>query len=145
MTRSRRACWLHTPSVTAPGWTMRGRLLAAGRVALINGFPEEAASRAREAAEESRSRGDRAGLAHSLELGLWARAEVSGLIVLCSGTSGRVRRPGLGRTRCPLAVEALGRFRVLVDDEPVPLAAWQSRKARDLLESSWRSRPAGAT
>jgi DNA-binding SARP family transcriptional activator len=39
-----------------------------------------------------------------------------------------------GRTRHPLAVEALGRFRVLVDDEPLPLAAWQSRKARDLLK-----------
>lgn len=34
----------------------------------------------------------------------------------------------------PLAVESLGRFRVLRDGVPVPLTAWQSRKARDLLK-----------
>jgi ATP/maltotriose-dependent transcriptional regulator MalT/DNA-binding SARP family transcriptional activator len=33
-----------------------------------------------------------------------------------------------------VAVLALGRFAVLHDGEPVPLAAWQSRKARDLLK-----------
>ena len=33
-----------------------------------------------------------------------------------------------------VAVQSLGRFRVLRDGEPVPLAAWQSRKARDLLK-----------
>jgi len=34
----------------------------------------------------------------------------------------------------PLVVQALGRFRVLRGGEPVPLTAWQSRKARDLLK-----------
>ena len=34
----------------------------------------------------------------------------------------------------PLVVQALGRFRVHRGGEPIPLAAWQSRKARDLLK-----------
>jgi len=34
----------------------------------------------------------------------------------------------------PVVVEALGRFRVVRDGEPVPAGAWQSRKARDLLK-----------
>jgi ATP/maltotriose-dependent transcriptional regulator MalT/DNA-binding SARP family transcriptional activator len=34
----------------------------------------------------------------------------------------------------PLAVETLGRFRVLRDGEPISLVEWQSRKARDLLK-----------
>lgn len=33
-----------------------------------------------------------------------------------------------------IVVQSLGRFRVLRGGEPVPLAAWQSRKARDLLK-----------
>ncbi len=33
-----------------------------------------------------------------------------------------------------LSIVALGRFAVVRDGEPVPLAAWQSRKARDLLK-----------
>ena len=33
-----------------------------------------------------------------------------------------------------LAIEALGRFRVLRDGAPVPRSAWRSRKARDLLK-----------
>jgi DNA-binding SARP family transcriptional activator len=33
-----------------------------------------------------------------------------------------------------VVVQSLGRFRVLRGGEPVPLAAWQSRKARDLLK-----------
>ena len=33
-----------------------------------------------------------------------------------------------------IVVQSLGRFRVLRDDEVVPLAAWQSRKARDLFK-----------
>ncbi|HEY3734003.1 MAG TPA: BTAD domain-containing putative transcriptional regulator [Streptosporangiaceae bacterium] len=33
-----------------------------------------------------------------------------------------------------VAIVALGRFAVLRDGQPVPLAAWQSRKARDLLK-----------
>src|SRR4029078_1581625 len=35
----------------------------------------------------------------------------------------------------PVVVQSLGRFRVLLSGEPVPLGAWQSRKARDLLKS----------
>jgi len=34
----------------------------------------------------------------------------------------------------PLAIVTLGRFAVLRNGEPVPAAAWQSRKARDLLK-----------
>ena len=41
------------------------------------------------------------------------------------------RNRGGGRE---VAILALGRFAVLHDGEPVPLAAWQSRKARDLLK-----------
>jgi DNA-binding SARP family transcriptional activator len=37
-------------------------------------------------------------------------------------------------TRPPLTIQALGRFRVLRDGEPVPATAWQSKKARDLLK-----------
>ena len=37
-------------------------------------------------------------------------------------------------TGLPLVVQALGRFRVLRGGEPIPLTAWQSRKARDLLK-----------
>ena len=37
-------------------------------------------------------------------------------------------------TAQPLVVQSLGRFRVLRGGEPIPLAAWQSRKARDLLK-----------
>jgi ATP/maltotriose-dependent transcriptional regulator MalT/DNA-binding SARP family transcriptional activator len=33
-----------------------------------------------------------------------------------------------------VVVQSLGRFRVLLSGEPVPLGAWQSRKARDLLK-----------
>jgi ATP/maltotriose-dependent transcriptional regulator MalT/DNA-binding SARP family transcriptional activator len=33
-----------------------------------------------------------------------------------------------------IQVQSLGRFRVLHEGEPIPLAAWQSRKARDLLK-----------
>jgi ATP/maltotriose-dependent transcriptional regulator MalT/DNA-binding SARP family transcriptional activator len=42
-----------------------------------------------------------------------------------------------------VAVESLGRFRVLRGGRPVPLAAWQSKKARDLLKFlvSRRGRP----
>lgn len=36
--------------------------------------------------------------------------------------------------RPPVAIESLGRFRILRDGEPVPATAWQSRKARDLLK-----------
>jgi DNA-binding SARP family transcriptional activator len=38
------------------------------------------------------------------------------------------------RTGHEVAIVALGRFAVVRDGEPVPLAAWQSRKARDLLK-----------
>ena len=43
-----------------------------------------------------------------------------------------------------LVVQSLGRFRVLRADEVVPLAAWQSRKARDLFKMlvARRGRPA---
>jgi DNA-binding SARP family transcriptional activator len=34
----------------------------------------------------------------------------------------------------PVVVQSLGRFRVLRHGEPVPLAAWQSRKARELFK-----------
>jgi DNA-binding SARP family transcriptional activator/tetratricopeptide (TPR) repeat protein len=40
----------------------------------------------------------------------------------------------LNGTDPSLSVQTLGRFRVLVDGEPVPASSWQSRKARDLLK-----------
>ena len=42
--------------------------------------------------------------------------------------------PGAPEPSAALAVEALGRFRVLREGAPVPLSAWRSRKARDLLK-----------
>lgn len=38
------------------------------------------------------------------------------------------------RSRPAVRIETLGGFRVLVDGEPVPVAAWQSKKARDVLK-----------
>jgi DNA-binding SARP family transcriptional activator/Tfp pilus assembly protein PilF len=39
-----------------------------------------------------------------------------------------------GRPEHSVSVQALGRFRVLVDGAPVPPSGWQSKKARDLLK-----------
>ena len=54
------------------------------------------------------------------------------------GRRARRRCPGLlaatRRAGREVAIVALGRFAVLHSGEPVPLAAWQSRKARDLLK-----------
>jgi DNA-binding SARP family transcriptional activator len=50
-----------------------------------------------------------------------------------TGAAGLVRfvaRP----TVTPLAIEALGGFRVLADGRPIPRSAWRSKKARDLLQ-----------
>jgi ATP/maltotriose-dependent transcriptional regulator MalT/DNA-binding SARP family transcriptional activator len=44
------------------------------------------------------------------------------------------RLPPLSDQRPSLSVQTLGRFRVLVDGEPVAASSWQSRKARDLLK-----------
>jgi ATP/maltotriose-dependent transcriptional regulator MalT/DNA-binding SARP family transcriptional activator len=46
--------------------------------------------------------------------------------------------------RPPVAIQALGGFRVLRDGRPVPLSEWQSKKARDLLKLlvARRGRPA---
>jgi DNA-binding SARP family transcriptional activator/tetratricopeptide (TPR) repeat protein len=55
-------------------------------------------------------------------MGVAAALGVSGLLTSMRG-SGR-----------EVAIVALGRFAVLRAGEPVPLAAWQSRKARDLLK-----------
>jgi ATP/maltotriose-dependent transcriptional regulator MalT/DNA-binding SARP family transcriptional activator len=38
------------------------------------------------------------------------------------------------RSQPSVAVQVLGHFSVLINGEPLPLAAWQSRKARDLLK-----------
>jgi len=56
------------------------------------------------------------------ELGVAPAVGVPGLL---AGTAGTGRE---------VAIVALGRFAVLRSGEPVPLAAWQSRKARDLLK-----------
>ncbi len=47
------------------------------------------------------------------------------------------------RSEREAAIVTLGRFAVLLSGEPVPLAAWQSRKARDLLKvlATRRGRP----
>jgi DNA-binding SARP family transcriptional activator/tetratricopeptide (TPR) repeat protein len=54
------------------------------------------------------------------------------------GVAPELGGPGLlastRRTGHEVAIVALGRFAVVQDGEPVPLAAWQSRKARDLLK-----------
>lgn len=71
-------------------------------------------------------------------------------------TEARLRELGAHRYRAQLsrllprdpgpavAIQSLGRFRVYRNGEPIPLAAWQSRKARDLLKMllSRRGRPA---
>jgi DNA-binding SARP family transcriptional activator len=62
-----------------------------------------------------------------------ARRELAAL-----GVSSAVGVPGLlaskGTGGREVAIVTLGRFAVLHGGEPVPLAAWQSRKARDLLK-----------
>jgi DNA-binding SARP family transcriptional activator len=52
------------------------------------------------------------------------------------GVAPAVGVPGLLATNAggEVAIVALGRFTVLHSGDPVPLAAWQSRKARDLLK-----------
>ena len=59
------------------------------------------------------------------ELGAMGVAPVLGVPGLLASNRGAGRE---------VAIVALGRFAVLQAGEPVPLAAWQSRKARDLLK-----------
>jgi DNA-binding SARP family transcriptional activator len=58
--------------------------------------------------------------------------------------AGAGKREITGADRPAVAVQTLGRFRVIVDGHPLPATAWQSRKARDLLKIlvTRRGRPA---
>jgi ATP/maltotriose-dependent transcriptional regulator MalT/DNA-binding SARP family transcriptional activator len=152
-------------------------LLSSGWVTLVLGDREAAASRASESAAAARERGDRGGLAESLELAAMAALEAEPLAeaaaiweqlgssvgALCARLA-RARltgerhaaalaerrlqelgvRLGGASAGClavlpreeppPVTIEALGGFRVLLDGKPVPPAAWQSRRARDLVK-----------
>jgi DNA-binding SARP family transcriptional activator len=147
-------------------------LLTAGWVALVRGDRDHALERASQAGATARSRRDRAGLAESLELrvlssrrpvdeverleeaaAIWGdlgspvgEARVALEIALLAGgpedvdrADDRLRAMGARGYR-----GALARFRVARAGQPIPLAAWQSRKARDLFKMlvSRRGRPA---
>jgi DNA-binding SARP family transcriptional activator len=156
-------------------------LLAAGWVALAATDPAAARRAATEAVDAARSAGQRAALAHALELraaaepaatdaraalreahGIWtgagavtradrvavalgrlpgagAEARMLALLaaerltaanVLPDPPAGAVA-PDTGRPE--VRIRTLGRFEVYLDGQPVPPAAWQSRRARDLL------------
>lgn len=121
-------------------------LLASALSHLRKGDATAAASAATEAEELARARGDYAALAESLELR--ARAELlvrpgSGSALSLVDDAVQVWR-SLGNLRAErrllayrqpaLSIQTFGGFRVLRDGEPVPVTAWQSRKARDLVK-----------
>jgi DNA-binding SARP family transcriptional activator len=111
----------------------------------LAGSPERAAARLEEALAVWRELGDPLGEAGAeLEL-----ARVTGELELAGRAERRLRELGARgraaaasalcaelerRARPPVAFRTLGAFRTLRDGEPVALAEWQSRKARDLLK-----------
>ena len=139
---------------TASSLERASALCAAADVELRMPDAAAALSFARQAEAEARRTGDQAALAEALEL---AAAAVT------DGAESRLRSAaqlwddignpaGAARARHALAllaghqkhpeapaapecsIVALGRFAVLQAGQPVPLAVWQSRKARDLLK-----------
>jgi DNA-binding SARP family transcriptional activator len=90
-------------------WRQLGNPVGVARVDLVSALLAGDAGAARRAAERLGSLG--------------ARGPRASLSLVTSSESAP-----------PLVVEALGRFRVVRHGEPVPVAAWQSRKARDLLK-----------
>jgi ATP/maltotriose-dependent transcriptional regulator MalT/DNA-binding SARP family transcriptional activator len=75
--------------------------------------------------------GPRADEAASTLRRLGVRSQLSLGRLLAKSEPQAPRRRGTGPS---LFVQTLGRFRVLVDGEPLPASVWQSRKARDLLK-----------
>jgi len=61
------------------------------------------------------------------------RMESAGAVAAESPFAGRPGGPAADSPAAEVSVQALGRFEVQVDGEPVPPSRWQSRKARDLL------------
>nr|AFY23047.1 TamP [uncultured bacterium] len=125
-------------------------LLASAALHLSKGDGAAASEAAEQASRLARERGDHAGLAESLELR--ARAELllgSGHELSFVDEAARIWQ-GLGNIRAErrlaavrasmrddqetLTIQTLGGFRVLRGGEPVPVTAWQSRKARDLVK-----------
>jgi ATP/maltotriose-dependent transcriptional regulator MalT/DNA-binding SARP family transcriptional activator len=125
-------------------------LLASASLHLSKGDGAAASEAAERASRLARERGDNACLAESLELR--ARAELllgsAGALSLVDDAAriwlelGNFRaerrlsavRATMQDGRETLHIQTLGGFRVLRDGEPVPVAAWQSRKARDLVK-----------
>lgn len=89
-------------------WTSLGNPVGAARVELLDALLEDDATRAKDAEDHLRALG--------------VRGEYAG------------GRPRGEAPPAPVVVQSLGRFRVLRDGRPVPSAAWQSRKARELLK-----------
>lgn len=89
-------------------WTSLGNPVGAARVELIDALLGDDATRAKDAEDRLRALG--------------VRGEHAG------GRSRGEAQPA------PVVVQSLGRFRVLRDGRAVPSAAWQSRKARELLK-----------
>jgi DNA-binding SARP family transcriptional activator len=132
-------------------------LLASAALRLRQGDGVAARHAATEAEGLARARGDHATLAEALELR--GRAELllrpgDGAALSLVDDAARLWRE-LGNLRAErrlttaraaisaddrrrgdpvLSIQALGGFRVLRGGEPVPVAAWQSRKARDLVK-----------
>jgi DNA-binding SARP family transcriptional activator len=142
---------VHRALAFGTGFGYPAVLLASAELRLCQGDGAAALAAATEAGTLARARGDNATLAESLEL--LARAEILlGTGTVLSHVDDAVRlwsllgnpraESRLAATRAALtnggtpgvAIQTLGGFRVLRDGAPVPMTAWQSRKARDLVK-----------
>ncbi|MDY7089146.1 MAG: BTAD domain-containing putative transcriptional regulator [Actinomycetota bacterium] len=58
---------------------------------------------------------------------------LAGALVDRAASMAGARAPGVGPGYQTVVIQALGRFELRLDGEPVPASQWQSRKARDLV------------
>ncbi|CUR58984.1 hypothetical protein NOCA2550033 [metagenome] len=120
-----------------------------GGLSLSTGEPESARSWARVAVERARSLQHQAPLAEALELSARVAAALGerdaasaaleeALEIWVRGGASvaaeRVRRALAELDEAGIRIRVLGAFEVLVDGDPVPVAAWRSRQARLLLK-----------
>lgn len=144
------AALVHRALEFGTGFGYPAVLLASAELRLSQGDGAAAREAAAEASTLARTRGDDATLAESLELRARAEILLGGPALSLVDEAARVWR-GLGNPRGErrltamlaaltdgrkpgVSIQTLGGFRVLRDGEPVPLTAWQSRKARDLVK-----------
>ncbi|HZU40751.1 MAG TPA: BTAD domain-containing putative transcriptional regulator, partial [Solirubrobacteraceae bacterium] len=113
-------------------WHELGDPIAGARTGLVLALCREQAGEAQARREELARRGA------APEVG------IAGVLAARAGASARrAAGAGAGAGAAEVAITTLGRFAVLRRGEPVPLPAWQSRKARDLLKllAARRGRP----